>query len=360
MRIMVFDVPAESGGAMSILIDFYNDIVKKNNDEIEWIFVLSTPELKSVKNIKVINYPWVKKTWFHRLFFDYLVSPFLVNKYKINRIFSLQNTIIPLTQVDQIMYLHQSLPFSNYRYSLTENKTFWIYQNVISKLISKSIVKAKKVIVQTKWMKDAIKGENNIHEKKIIVIPPKVDLDNNNLFIAEDSSFRRFFYPASSISYKNHDVILKAVAELVKKDIFNFEVLLTIDKNDNDYTRDLYSRVDSEELPIKFIGHINRNEVFNLYTKSILLFPSYIESFGMPLLECKNINGVIIASNMLFSKEILKNYKNSYFFDPFDFHELSKHMMDMVFSGKQMYKLDTNKIEKEASNNLIDIVTYIC
>lgn len=166
MRIMVFDVPAESGGAMSILIDFYNDIVKKNNDEIEWIFVLSTPELKSVKNIKVINYPWVKKTWFHRLFFDYLVSPFLVNKYKINRIFSLQNTIIPLTQVDQIMYLHQSLPFSNYRYSLTENKTFWIYQNVISKLISKSIVKAKKVIVQTKWMKDAIKGENNIHEKK--------------------------------------------------------------------------------------------------------------------------------------------------------------------------------------------------
>ena len=39
MRIMVFDVPAESGGALSVLHEFYNEF--KLDQENEYIFVLN-------------------------------------------------------------------------------------------------------------------------------------------------------------------------------------------------------------------------------------------------------------------------------------------------------------------------------
>ena len=53
MRIMVFDVPAEYGGALTILNQYYNTAIK--DKENEWIFVVSTPKLKETDNIKILN-----------------------------------------------------------------------------------------------------------------------------------------------------------------------------------------------------------------------------------------------------------------------------------------------------------------
>lgn len=61
---MVFDVPAESGGALSILNEYYENAVNHKDKSIDWIFVLSKPELESTDNIKVLRYPWIKKVGF--------------------------------------------------------------------------------------------------------------------------------------------------------------------------------------------------------------------------------------------------------------------------------------------------------
>src|SRR5699024_2925067 len=97
MNIMVFDVPAERRGALSILKDFYNEAKSCEDKSINWFFVISKPNLEETDNIKVLRYPWIKKSWFHRLYFDKIVSPILVRKYNINKIFSLQNVRIPFT-----------------------------------------------------------------------------------------------------------------------------------------------------------------------------------------------------------------------------------------------------------------------
>ena len=75
MDIMVFDVPAESGGALSILNAFYQEVLDNKNENINWIFVLSNLNYKETENISILNFPWVKKSWFHRLYFDYFVAP---------------------------------------------------------------------------------------------------------------------------------------------------------------------------------------------------------------------------------------------------------------------------------------------
>ena len=146
---MVFDVPAESGGALTILQDFYNEVVQSDQLEIEWIFVVSVPNLQNRENIKVLQFPWIKKSWFHRLFFDNRIAPNLIDKYRIDKVLSLQNMIIPRSKSEQIVYVHQALPFADYKFSITENKLFWVYQNIIGRGIIRSIKQANQVIVQT-------------------------------------------------------------------------------------------------------------------------------------------------------------------------------------------------------------------
>ena len=83
MNVMVFDVPAESGGALSMLHEFYAEVLGSNNDSVKWFFVLSTPKLPTGKNVNVLNYPWVKRSWLHRLYFDYFIAPQLIKRYSI-------------------------------------------------------------------------------------------------------------------------------------------------------------------------------------------------------------------------------------------------------------------------------------
>ena len=89
MRTLVYDVAADSGGAATVLQSFYEEF--KKDTENEYIFVLSVYELPETENIKVFNFPEVKKSMLHRLYFDHFVAHKLVKKYKVDRVLSLQN-----------------------------------------------------------------------------------------------------------------------------------------------------------------------------------------------------------------------------------------------------------------------------
>jgi glycosyltransferase involved in cell wall biosynthesis len=336
MNIMVFDVPAESGGALSVLNDFYNEVEKSEDKSINWTFVLSTPKLKSTANIKVLQFPWVKKSWVHRFYFDQVIAPKLVKQYQVDKVFSLQNVTIPRVSCEQFLYMHQPLPFVDYKFSFKENKLFWVYQNIIGRSIINSIKKAKRVIVQTEWMKKACIEKTRIESNKIEVIAPIINVKTEKYFEPNEKALSTFFYPASGLEYKNHQVILDACRELKASTKANYEIIFTLNGNENKHVAKLYRQVQEEKLPIRFEGSKTREEVFDLYTKSILLFPSYIETFGLPMLEAKMHNGIICASDFPFSHEILDGYKNVYFFNPFDLESLFA-IMDDFLQGKKTY-----------------------
>ena len=69
MRIVVNDIAASKGGALTILKDFYN-CVKENDTENEWIFLLGDNLLEETDNIKVITLPHIKSSWAKKLLFD--------------------------------------------------------------------------------------------------------------------------------------------------------------------------------------------------------------------------------------------------------------------------------------------------
>lgn len=328
MRIMVFDVPAESGGALTILNQYYNKAI--NDTGNDWIFVISTPELKETGNVKIINYPWIKKSWFHRLFFDRFIAPKLVKKHEADEVLSLQNVLVPKVKVKQTLYLHQPLPFVEKSYGITENLTFWIYQNIISKLIFKSLVKADCIIVQTKWMMKACMEKVNINSNKFILMQPKLNINVKKFYEQEKEEFITFFYPSSGLEYKNHKVVVEAVNKLDPQHYSRFRIVFTLKGNENKHINELYAMVTEKSLPIEFIGQISIDEVYDYYTKSVLIFPSYIETFGLPMLEAKLHRSPVIASDCAFSREILDGYEKAEFFNPFDFDNLQNILLRYI------------------------------
>jgi glycosyltransferase involved in cell wall biosynthesis len=71
---------------------------------------------------------------------------------------------------------------------------------------------------------------------------------------------------------------------------------------------------DFQFVNIEFIGTITREQVYEYYSRSVLIFPSYIETFGLPMLEAKMHKTPMLVSDCPFSHEILDEYENVKFF----------------------------------------------
>lgn len=315
-KIMVFDVPAESGGALTILNQFYEKaLLDKEND---YIFVTGKISLTESENVKNISFPWIKKSWIHRLFFDEFLAHKLVKEQKIDEILSLQNVSIKKSDISQKLYIHQPLPFVDKRYKITENLKFWLYQNIISKRIYKSAQTVDEVIVQTEWFKKEVVKRANINSSKVVIQIPETNIKVEKYFERNEKNLKTFFYPASALSYKNHKVIIEAALLLKRQGVDDFEIIFTLEGDENKEISGLHDTAKFNKLPITFIGSIPYDDVLSYYSHSILLFPSHIETYGLPLLEAREHKTAILASGYPFSKEILKNYDDARFLNPND------------------------------------------
>lgn len=321
MKILVVDFAASTGGAMTVLKEYYNKI--KDDKKNEYVFLLSDHYIEATDNIKIILVPQYKK-WLKRLYFDYFVGKHFVKKIQPDMVLSLQNTAIRGIKINQKLYVHQSIPFQNIKrfsfFKKKERKLAFI-QYFMGHCIKSSIREANQIIVQTGWMKNAVIEKCHINSDKIKILTPTIDTVKESSKLKINN--RKFFYPTSSEIYKNNELIYKAVKLLNDKEINDFEIELTIDGESTKC--------------IKKIGKISREEVFQRYKESILIFPSYIETFGLPLLEAKEIGTIILASDTPFSHEILNDYDNVYFFNPFKTEELFELIKKCV-TGK--IKLD--------------------
>lgn len=328
--IMIYDVHASESGALAILDDLYNQVRAYEDKSVKWIFIVSVPEYEETENIKVVRFPWVKKSWGHRYYFDNVTTRNLLKVYKPDKVFSLQNKGISFYEKEQLVYLHLPFILTDHKFDIkVDGKKLWLYQNVVSKSIFSSLKKVEKVIVQTQWMKDALIEKAKVKPENIVIQEP--DITSNNILEFEDikENKKRFFYPATAFSYKNHLTLLKALHYAENNGLKDYELILTIEEDENDYTRSLAKYAKQHNLSVKFGGKISREQVFEMYAKSVLVFPSYVESFGLPLLEARLSKTYVIASNCPFSREILEGYEKAFYFEALDFEKLGKLLKEI-------------------------------
>lgn len=329
MRILVYDVAADSGGAVTVLQSFYEEL--KKDRENEYLFVLSVYELPETERIKVLNFPWIKKSPLHRLYFDHFVAHKLVKQYRIDKVLSLQNIELPHAGVPQIVYEHNALPFAEYRFKPWEAFRPWYSQQLLGRMMKKSIRRAEKVMVQTNWMKEEIVRQCRVPASKVEVkFPPVEMLETAPYHLDRDKP--AFFYPANASAYKNHRTFLNACKLLKARGYENYEVIWTVTGEENEGIRALKREAEEKRLPVQFRGPMPRRELFDLYASSVLVFPSYIETIGLPLMEARSVGARILAADCLYARDLVGDYEGASFFETFDSEKLSE-MMEMVFKG---------------------------
>lgn len=326
MRILVNDIAASKSGALEILLQVYR-YAENHSEADEWIFFVGGDYLEDKENIKIFRFPEVKNSKLKRLIFDLWKGKHIIEKYEPDVVISLQNIVTFGLKIPQCVYIHQSIPYQDvkkFSFFKKEERKYAVYQYVIGSLINLSAKMADGIIVQTEWMKDAVSKKAHVNKGKIEVCFPDVDLIESE----GTAIYRRneFFYPTSIAIYKNNEIIINACDILNAKGIFNFTVYLTLpEKTIN-------------QKNIACIGYISKERVYQYYQERNLLFPSYIETIGLPLIESRSVRGVILAAKCPYAENVLLNYRRAFFFDPFNAKDLADLMERVMCEETPVYE----------------------
>lgn len=311
--IFVNNTAATSGGALSILKQFVTNVAQVDTKNIYYIFCNTNLEQYATENVVIVNLNQ-EKSMKQRLKWDYFGMKKWSKSNVVNPdlIISLQNTAVyGFKKIPQIVYLHQPIPFYfEHKWSIRKNKQLWFYKNIYKWLIVHGS-KNNTVVVQTKWFAKRAKTVLKRAKDIVVLKPNGADIDIAQYNSSSSSEKIKLFYPTSPVFYKNYHVLIDAMKE-IKND--NIELLITLDKEQ-------VGNIETQNIStnITFLGPLSYEETMKqLADSDALVFPSYIETFGLPLLEAAAFGKPIITVDLEYAKEILEGYSNVQYLKPFD------------------------------------------
>ncbi len=354
MKVLVYDVAAEDGGGLLLLKEFH-EAAKTAPGHIKWVFLTSLPELEETENIEVRRYPEVKRSWLNRLRFEHQKMPRIIEEVQPELVISLQNMPVKRCKVRQFVYLHQSLQYCPKKFSFfkKEERALAIRQRLIGRIIKNAMPKAEHIFVQTQWIKDATCAWLKRPESEVTVVPVKLREDVPVVPFEGESS-KDFFYPARAEVYKNHQCIVDACRILKTRGLEDYRVILPLQPGG--FADRI--RQQAKDLPIEILGALSYEEVWTYYSKTTLLFPSYLETCGLPMLEAKMAGSRILASDMPFSHEALDGYPNARFFAFDDPAKLADHMQAII-KGEMVYMPAPKETYNEQENLLSSMLSKV-
>ena len=357
-HIVINATAAYISGGLTIVKDFMSYLYSNefNNKNIKFHLITATKDIFS-SNDNVVVYEVPIQKWRSRIKWDYKgVQNWCISRNIIpDLVISFQNTCARFTgefsNVKQLVYYHQLLPLVKYKWNLfrKEEQKLFLYSFFYGFFVNLWNSNAE-YIVQLFYVKNLFcKKFKNISGDVVHVIRPNLPKIEVQSIIPKTifDGKKVLIYPAASYKYKNHMILLEAVELLYKNNKLqdnNFIILFTVSKSSR-VAREIKKR--RLENVFYCIDNIPYEELLTYYKRcNALLFPSKIESFGMPLVEAAMFGKPIIASDLPYAKEVLKGYDGALFADvksSLDWMNKIKTVLecDKVYSFKS-YNYDEN------------------
>tara|TARA_A100001015_G_C15043024_1_gene741206 strand:+ start:1914 stop:3080 length:1167 start_codon:yes stop_codon:yes gene_type:complete len=359
--IVISAVNQIDGGTLRILDDFLDYLNLRDKQNSDRYIALVHRDLQEsfehkYKNISFIGYSWPKRSWLLRLIFENLFCYFIAKKLSVSHWISLHDLTPKLPKsVVSCVYCHNPSPFHKINFIDFLDIKFVLFVCFYKYVYKLNIHRNKFVVVQQKWLKDFF--EKSFHVERVYVVPP----DNKNkakkthvaLKKVKTEAFEEkkvtFIYPCVPRTYKNIELIIQAFNEIKKEMVVTvcYEVILTVDKNENLYAKYLH-RLSNYNNHIKFVGRLKQEQVLKYYRENaILVFPSRLETWGLPLSEAKEEGTRILAANLQFVHETLNGYANVDFFEVEDYTSLKDLIVEFLRSYDVDDDSDARRVEKQ-------------
>jgi glycosyltransferase involved in cell wall biosynthesis len=316
MKITVVCLTSRSGGGLTILQDLFTYATQVDKDN-EWQFVISDQDLgTSTSTVEIVNTTPVYKGWRSRLWAEFFTGRRIVENFSPDFVLSLQNIDTPIRGDRPLaLYVQQALPFqTDYKLSFLkrdERKLAW-RQYLLKWPILKSVQNSVVTFVQTRWLAKRLK---EISPKNRLVSIGHSHVISHGELCQSTQERDRFFYPASGSSYKNHRTLHLALCRLNKSGV-NLTDRVSVTLTEEQLIKATGLSSDQELSWYRPLGWLSKEEVAREYANSILVFPSLVESLGLPLYEARNLGIPIVAGDTAFGKEALDGYSAVSWFDP--------------------------------------------
>jgi glycosyltransferase involved in cell wall biosynthesis len=287
------------------LQEIVSEIVRKNKYKI---VLYSNADIKFDTNtIKQVCIPSYSKTYLHKLYWEFYGLK-IHNKKKVFALISFDM----MPNIDarrKFLYYHNVLNISKIDVSNYYFEPKLFLQKYLFPFFSTLFFNKEKdfVIVQQCWIKNILKNKFD----KIIVKRPCSYIDKAIKNNTDDASIKYkndkfYFYPSLPRPFKNHKLLIDA---FILSGIKNNKLILTLDPRGNRYEKYIFNYARNVKNII-FIENIDHNVVINFmkYEGCVLLFPSKLESWGLPLSEAVNCKCKIIAIDKEYAHETVGNY----------------------------------------------------
>lgn len=333
------------GGPLSLLKDCLNFLnssgLSKQYKIVCLVHDKSLFNIQSVSNIELVEFSRSRISYFHRIYYEFIYFKFLSKKLNPILWFSLHDISPNVGRTPQAVYCHNPSPFNsiNLKDLVVQPKQF-LFRLFYRFLYQINIHKNVKVVVQQHWIAHKFSEMYALGKEKLIVSIPEISLKlslSGKANFSDTKCEKVFILPAYPRPFKNIALICKTINILNDRNIDNFRVLITLDGSENLYSKSIVDRFDGTRN-LHFIGIKSREEIFELYsTVDCLLFPSKLETWGLPLSEFMSFNKPIFVSDLPYAIETLNGYDKAYLFNPDDEYLLAD-ALELFIKGSGEFK----------------------
>jgi len=350
------------GGTLKIMQDCIAAFSVYSGDEYHIIaLVHDEKQYSEQKNVTYYSFPKSRKSWFYRLYYEYIGFKKLSKKWKPYIWFSLHDTTPNVVAERRMVYCHNTFSFYNagVKGLFTQPSIFMF--TLFSKYILKiNIKKNEWVVVQQEWLRKAFQEMYSIHN--VVVSLPVQECNSKTIFSGKKELQKKqviFFYPATPMIHKNYEVIGKAVRLLEEAGISDFEVILTMDGTENKYAKRIYNEYKSLKN-MRFAGLLKREDMDIYYRNSdCLLFPSKIESWGLPVTEAKEYDKSVLIAGLSYAKEAVGKYDKAKFFDPDNAVRLAEDMKNVIQDTIKYDETEAVEYQEPFTRNWDELIQFL-
>lgn len=303
--------------------------IVNQHPEHEFIFIFDrpfAPEFVYAKNVIPVKTTLPAR---HPVLFDWHFNraiPKILKKYKADVFVSPDGYLSLTTDIPQIAVIHD-LNFEHYKEDL--KPTIIRYYTTRFPKFAK---KAKHILTVSNYSKEDIAKTYSISPDKITVAHNGADeafVKSSNqeiaVFRAQHGTGENYFLAVGSIHpRKNIQRLLLAFDQYKKKGSTDRLVLVG---NKYHWTDEMKKTLEglSSKNDILFTGHLAKKDLIVAYSGAkALLFPSYFEGFGIPIVEAMRCECPVICARATSFPEVAGNA--ALYFDPFDVNAIANAM----------------------------------
>ncbi|UVO50926.1 glycosyltransferase [Sphingomonas sp. SUN019] len=300
--------------------------------------------------------PEAKTSWLRRIYVEYVALNRISKQIRPDIWWSLHDMSPRVKAGSQFVYCHNPAPFHRFSWAELSMEPKLIPFSALYSLFYRINIRSNRaVIVQQDWIRREFMHRYGV--RNVVVAHPVESQPGAALSAAGPVS--TFVYPALSRVFKNFDLIGDAVRLLDGEPDWRGRVVLTIDPEETRLTRDLFRRY-GDLRGLHFVGRQDRDAMTKLYEEmDCLLFPSRLETWGLPITEAKSLGKPIIAADLPYAHETVGTYDHVRFVDPADPRALADIMLAAHRSGWTSQPVRADPIAAPFAGNWPQLVETI-